>query len=195
MNTISAVPPSLAAYVQNGRQQVEQPVQTPVEQPVQTPVEPPAQQPGGNNPGVIVEITPGADNVTSGDRSQNTAQITVTTPNNTYSGEVSRAQVVQRSAQKMQMEALGADGGGDAVRNAALLQNGALGNDTVAATVNGKMQQNMMDTYANAAQKSSGDNGQEEQSTAQKYQQASNAYIKQELFFDKVEDSAFSSQA
>ena len=175
MNTISAVPPSLAAYVQNGRQPVEQPAQAS------------AQQPVGNNPGVVVELTPGAGNVASGDSLQNTAQSTVAISDNTYSGGVSRAQVAQRSAQKMQMEAPGADGTVQA-------QNDALGNDTVAASANGKMQRNMADAYVNAAQKGDAGNGQQEQSAVQKLQQASNAYIKQELSFDKVEDSAFSSQ-
>ncbi len=196
MLSISTTPANLPAdtgqtnkKVSNAPQQT--PTQAPVEHPVQTPVE---------QPSVIVKITPGEENVSAGDKSQNTAQISVTTPNNTYSAEVSRSQVMARAEQQMKQEALegvfGSDSGSDnALRNAALLQNGALGNDTVAAAVNGNMQQNLLDNYTDAASDSAPKAQQDEQSFEQKYQEASNAYIKQELFFSTVDEQGFSEKA
>ena len=56
----------------------------------------------GNKTGVLIEITPGTDNVKSGDRSSNVAEVSVTTPNTSFSTEVSRDQVVNAVEHKIQ---------------------------------------------------------------------------------------------
>ena len=59
--------------------------------------------------GVVIELKPGTDNTSEGDRSKNTVEISVTTPNKTLSTEVSREQFVsgiERRAQKQALEQL-----------------------------------------------------------------------------------------
>ena len=56
--------------------------------------------------GVVITISPGTDNVTSGDRSENTAQITVETPERSGSTEVAREDVMAGVEVRLQRRTL-----------------------------------------------------------------------------------------
>lgn len=67
--------------------------------------------------GLVIEITPSDDNVSSGDRSQNTALINVTTPNKELSTEVSREQFFYAVQKKAYQNAYGQDTDGKLTAN------------------------------------------------------------------------------
>ena len=145
--------------------------------------------------GVVIEITPSEGNVTAGDRSNNSATVSITTPNREASTEISREQFfngVERRA--LQNTLTGA--GGVPQTNPELA---ALGFQQSLATTYAASYSNALNPanssnsslYSPAPYSSSPANG------AALYNQAVNTYIKQTLFFSATDQagSSFSSKA
>ncbi len=151
--------------------------------------------------GITIEITPGENNVDSGDRSQNTAVISVTTPENELQAEVTREQVFdtveRRHYKKLADQALGNDSSDRTLLKAAAVKNaeGLEASDIYqAAYLNVK--QDQIDTYRTATENSiynndssssSSSQNNDDLSGAQAYNEAKNAYMKQEFVFSTLD--------
>ncbi len=152
--------------------------------------------------GITIEITPGENNVDSGDRSQNTAVISVTTPENEFQAEVTREQVFdtveRRHYKKLADQALGNDNSDRTLLKATAVQN-AEGLEPYdiyqAAYMNVK--QDQIDTYRTATENSiynndsssssSSSQGTDDLSGVQAYNEAKNAYMKQDFIFSTLD--------
>jgi len=154
--------------------------------------------------GVVIEIKPGADNTSEGDRSKNVAEISVTTPNKTLSTEVSREQFVssiERRAQKQALEQLTA--GNSVSVNPLLLaaaKNGDIDTEQISDLSSALYQRRVAQSYVNAYQGNTGSLYSPSPSnnnvgfssnnpTVNFVNQATNAYIKQTLFFSSVDQA------
>ena len=154
--------------------------------------------------GVVIEIKPGAGNTPEGDRSDNVAEISVTTPNKTLSTEVSREQFVsgiERRAQKQALEQL--TGGNSVSVNPLLLaaaKNGNIDTEQVGDLATVLYQRRLAQTYVNAYQGNSSSLYSPTPSTSNIglastkptvdfVNQATNAYIKQTLFFSSIDQA------
>lgn len=62
----------------------------------------PHNQPGTQNSGVVIKIQPSEGNVETGDRSSNTAEVSITTPSREASRSVSREQAVDGLDRRVQ---------------------------------------------------------------------------------------------
>ncbi len=157
--------------------------------------------------GIVVEISPGADNVSSGDRSQNSAQISISTPNKSIETEISRAQFfdsVERRAQKNIAQAYsGQENNVGGKRKYLAAQSGALQNDSVEALATTRLKKNQASAYAASYQKASSfyENPSTTSATSSSnnspsyqtnnalnaYNQAQQSAIKQELVFSTID--------
>ena len=151
--------------------------------------------PENQSSGVVVEISRGKDNVSSGDKSQNTAQVSISTPNKNIETEISRSQLfdrVERRAQKNLAQAYtGQENkvGGKAKYLAA--QSGALQNDNVEALATTRLKKNQAAAYAAGYQKttssSSNSPSYQTDNAVSAYNKAQNSLAKQELFFSTID--------
>lgn len=165
--------------------------------------------------GVIIEIAPGSDNVKSGDRSKNTADISVTTPKASFSTEVSREQTINAVEKKIQKNTLqqltGNNNGGANLLLVATLKSDAVDTQQLNGLGEAIYQNKLAKTYINAYQgnsistytpSNSYNNSFNSSKSASNdgiglANQAVDAYIKQTLFFSGVEQakSTFSTTA
>ena len=149
-----------------------------------------------SEPGVVIEITPSDENVLSGNRSQNSAEINVTSQNNEFSTEITREQFFNSLERRSYQNAYGS-----ATSSSNLYQN--------PETASLAFQQSLSKTYATSysyannmysygystpspyssssiyqssysSQSAYGANG------VAMYNQAMNSYIQQSLFFSAV---------
>lgn len=147
---------------------------------------------------IVIEVTPGEDNVDSGDRSQNTAKISITTPNREAEIEVSREQVfnaleIKTKKNAIEQAATGS-GGSSPVKTAAVLKSGILDEQNIQDIGYLKLKQNQIETYKTATQNnpytgetSGQDNSSDSPSPLQQYADAKNAYRKQQFIFSKID--------
>jgi hypothetical protein len=152
-----------------------------------------------NDKKITIEITPGEDNVDSGDRSQNTAVISVTTPENEFQAEVTREGVFdaveRRNDKKLADQALGNDSDDRTLLKAAALQNSEeLEPYDIQQAAYLNVKQDQIDTYRTATENSiyNNDSSSSSQDTnntsgAQAYNEAKNAYMKQEFIFSTLD--------
>lgn len=145
-----------------------------------------------------VEITPNAGNVSSGDKSQNAAEVSISTPNQEQSIELTREQAISSVQFQMTQNALERAGvpnvDKNPVKKALFIESGGFENETVQNIAVGRHAINTIDTYQNVSENSIY-NTEEETSSQEKYQEASNAYIKQSLLIEKSESLEFSAKA
>lgn len=135
---------------------------------------------------VSLEIAPNENNVSSGDKSQNSAQVQLTTPSDEFATELTRQEAVSSIQFRLTQNALDQSGvvnGTDSnpVRNAALIEAGALENETVQNLAEGQQANNLIDTYQSSAENALYNDQGAEESSQQQFNQASEAYIKQSL--------------
>lgn len=162
---------------------------------------------GESDKKLTIEITPGEDNVSSGDKSQNKAQISITTPDKELEFEVSREQVfnaVERRSLKKAVTQPG-DQGLSPLAKAAALESGALDSPEAQALATAKMTQDKVDTYSKATQQANSIYGNNDSfdyystgdsnTAVQKVNDARSAYYKQELFFSTLDRIGFGEKA
>ena len=148
---------------------------------------------------IVIEITPGEDNVESGDRSKNTATVSITTPNNEFEAEISREQVfnaVEKRAYKniLAPAAGGNQSGNNKIKAAIALESGILDPVDVQNMAHAKIKKDQLATYTNASQGTGNSNSSDSLSPLQQMNQANNAYMKQQLIFSTIDRLGFSSQ-
>ncbi len=149
--------------------------------------------------GVTIELRRGDDNVTSGDRSQNTLEISVTTPNNRVSTEITREQGAQLVERRLQLNALESLAGGNSNDPNALavaaLRSGLVDSSDLTQVAIARNQQQLAQSYLEA---STGNNtggvqpGVPAAPTTDPVQLANNAvdaYVRQTLFFSSTAQS------
>lgn len=157
------------------------------------------------NKRLVLEITPGEENDSSGDRSQNTIQFNVQAPNNEFSAELSREQLTERLNNRFTRQAvegaIGNDNNSSPIAQDIALQSSA--GDTAEAVIQGRQTQNNFDIYTNAVENSedkrtssappqSREQAAEVINTYNGYQQQ---VIKQDIFFSRVENSGLDIKA
>ncbi len=147
---------------------------------------------------IVIEIKAGEDNVSSGDKSQNIAQISITTPNRELTAEVSREQafnaIERRTYQNMVKQALGGGSSDNSLIKGALAVNsGKIDSENLAKLAYLNVKKDQIETYSNATQNSpygSSTSGQQnsssETSPLQQLNDAKNAHMKQEFVFSKI---------
>lgn len=150
-----------------------------------------------DNQRLVLEITAGEENDSEGDRSQNTIQFNVQAPNNEFSAELSREQLVEgldnRFTRQAVEGAIGTDNNGAPVAQAVALQSAE--EDTVEAVVEGRQAQTTVDTYTNAVEnddssRAAAPQSQEQTSEAiNTYNQYQQQAIRQDIFFSRVDNS------
>ena len=162
---------------------------------------------GGSDKKLTIEITPGEGNVSSGDKSQNTAQISITTPDKELAFEVSREQVFNAVERRSLKKAVTQPGnqGLSPLAKAVALESGALDSPEARALATAKMAQDKIDTYSKATQQANSIYGNDDSfdysstddsnNTVQKVNDAKNAYHKQELFFSTLDRIGFGEKA
>ncbi len=154
-----------------------------------------------NEKKIVIEITPGDDNVTSGDRSKNTAQISITTPNNEFEAEVSREQVFNAVERRTYKNILQQPGDSPSIIKGALVAQSDLDSEDIATFAYLNVKQDQIETYSNATQNSpyntetSQSNDSSEPENWQKYNEAKNAYMKSLFIVSKANSLDFSEKA
>jgi hypothetical protein len=154
---------------------------------------------------IVIEIKPGENNVSSGDKSKNTAQVTIQTPTNEFSAEISREQAVgaleRRAIQKTIQAATGGSSGNNApLKKALLVNSGILEDDDLANLAYARQKQNQIDIYTQTTQNNQQnttppDNSSQSQSGLQAYNDAKKAYAKQTFIFGTIDRLGFSDKA
>lgn len=152
--------------------------------------------------GITLEITPGENNVDSGDRSQNTAVISLTTPENEFQAEVTREGVFdaieRRHYKNITDQAFGNNDNGNPLRKAAVVQNSEeIEPQDIQQAAYLNVKQDQIDTYRAATENSIYNNDSSSSSSssqdtydssgAQAYNEAKNAYMKQEFVFSTLD--------
>ena len=143
--------------------------------------------------GLTIEFRPGANNVNSGNRSDNTVEVTVTTPNRQATTEVSREQLIGYTENRLQQRALDSVAG-DNTRDPALLglaavRSGAISSSDLNQVATARNQQQLAEAYLGAAGGTNQGGYQAPSNqgpTTDPVQIANNAvdaYIRQTLFF------------
>jgi hypothetical protein len=152
--------------------------------------------------GITIEITPGENNVDSGDRSQNTAVLSITTPENELQAEVTREEVFdaveRRHYKNIVDQAFGNDNNDNTLRKAAVVQNSEeLDPYDIQQAAYLNVKQDQIDTYRTATENSiynndsssssSSSQNNDDLSAVQNYNEAKNAYMKQEFVFSTID--------
>ena len=154
-----------------------------------------------NEPALTVEITPNENNTDTGDRSQNSVDVVVTTPNAQRSAEVTREQAVNRLETRLLRNVVG---GGNTISPAQALllsQADQLNTDGLEDIYNLRRQQALVSAYLGGSPNNSnstpsiGLSPNQPAGPQQLYNNALDAYIKQTIFFSTVERSGFSAKA
>lgn len=150
---------------------------------------------------IVIEVTPGDDNVDSGDRSQNTATISITTPNQERKLEVSREQVftaVERQAKRNVIDnAVNGPGGSSNPVKSAVISNN-LESENLEELAYLKVKTNQIETFTAATQNNSSSGSTDNSgntTTAQDYKDspayqlndAKSAYLKQQFVFSTLD--------
>jgi len=140
-----------------------------------------------NSKKLVIEVSPGENNVDSGDRSNNTADIKITTPEREINLEVSREQVfnaVERRTYKNLVT--GGDNSGRSLLKAGIVAQSDVDKQDMESLAYLKVKQQQIDVYSQATANSpynggeSSQSGGSEQSTgAQQYVDAKNSLMKQ----------------
>ncbi len=154
---------------------------------------------------VLIEITPGEENVDSGDRSENTARIDITTPNRELSAEVSREgvfDVVERRARKRRLESLAPGDDDGPSRREVLLIKSDEGGQSSQELIMTSLKKEQAEIYAEGIERaneiygetgsssSSGDGSdtaEANEELAQAFLDAKNAYNKQQFIFSTID--------
>ena len=145
--------------------------------------------------GVRIDITPGEDNVDTGDRSNNTLEVSVTTANREASTEITREQAangLETRAQKRAAEQyLGSNQSLNPLTLRALQQSDVDSGD-ISEIATLRRQKQLAETYLNASPNNTPSNtftpsSPSSGSGSSLYNQAVDAYIKQTLFFSAVD--------
>ena len=157
--------------------------------------------------GVRIEFKPGEDNVSSGNRSGNTLEVSISTPARQASTEVTRQQVTDRLETRLQKKALNqlSNGATDLrpLARKALVENTDINSSDIKQLATLRNQQRLAETYLNATPNNSNQanttvtNVAASNNGANIYNQAVDAYVKQTLFFSSIENatSRFSTEA
>lgn len=129
---------------------------------------------------IVIEIKPGEDNVSSGDKSKNTAQISITTPNRELEAEVSREGVFnaveRRTYRKMANQALGGDQDNNSlIKRALAVKSGVVDKENLEELAYLKVKKDQIQTSSTQTS-----------SPLQQYNDAKNSYMKQQLVFSKI---------
>ncbi len=148
---------------------------------------------------IVIEIKPGEDNVSSGDKSKNTAQISITTPNRELEAEVSREGVFnaveKRTYRKMANQALGGGQNNNSlIKGALAVKSGVVDKENLEELAYLTVKKDQIQTYSTATQNSpygTTNTGQQASSTQtssplQQYNDAKNSYMKQQFVFSKI---------
>ncbi|MCP3943019.1 MAG: hypothetical protein GY710_16240 [Desulfobacteraceae bacterium] len=149
---------------------------------------------------IVIEIKPGEDNVSSGDKSQNTAQISITTPDKEMEVQVSREEafnvVERRTELKMAEEVLGGTSNNNhLIAGALAVKSGAVDSEELEELAYLKVKEDQIQTYANATNDTQQQNNSSQTSSPlQQYNDAQNAYMKQQLVFSKIDQSNISEE-
>jgi len=172
MSTISNTLPSYQAVNYNTK------TETP-EHPIENPDE--------GNKKIVVEITPGEDNVSSGDRSDNTVNISISTPNREIEAEISRSQVADALYRRTYKNALGGNDDNNKLAKAYVAKNSDLESDDLATMAYLNHKKDLINVYSQGtshAQSIYGESGQDSSDSndnntaAYQYNQAKNAMNK-----------------
>ncbi|MGL1930971.1 MAG: hypothetical protein OCC45_04320 [Desulfotalea sp.] len=143
---------------------------------------------------VNVEVTQNADNVSSGDKSQNSARVNVQGPENTYSAEFSREQLMDSLESNFNRQAIdrmiGTEENNSPVKAAAVLNTDAVQGETANELAEAKNTQNAIATYTSVASNANENNNRddsESENVQETYLNNQKQQQKQELFFDRVD--------
>ena len=161
-----------------------------------------------NSNKIVIEIKPGENNVPSGDKSKNAAQVTIQTPTTEFSAEISREQAVgaleRRATQKTIQAATGGGGGSSGnsapLKKALLVNSGSLEDDDLANLAYTRQKQNQIEIYTQTTQNNQQnttppDNSSQSQSGLQAYNDAKKAYARQTFIFSTIDRLGFSYKA
>ena len=156
--------------------------------------------PAAPTSGVVIEIKPGESNVSEGNRSQNTLEVSISTAARQLSTEVTREQAIAGVEQRIQKKAVKQALGGPSIvggSNALLVvaaQSGEVGSgelkDLSSALYQRKLAQTYLSVYQNGVASGNGNSNSPASSGVELASQASNAIIKQTLFFAAVDKFA-----
>lgn len=149
---------------------------------------------------IVIEVTSGEKNVTSGDRSNNTAQISITTPNRESEFEISREHAFNaleiRAQKKILNQAIGQPSGNSPlVKRAAIAQSGVVENENLEELAYLKVKKDQVQIAQNVSASNSsgnineGSSGNSSQTTPPLAQlnEAQDAYMKQQLVFSTID--------
>ncbi len=153
---------------------------------------------GDDSNKIVIEVTPGEDNVDSGDRSQNTAVISITTPNREKEVEVSREQVFNAVGFQVKKNAVGnvvngSGNGKNPIASAIIADN--LDEASLEELAYLKLKTNQIETYARASGNNDTSSDSGNTTNAQDYKDspayqmstAKNAYVKQKYIFSTLD--------
>lgn len=147
--------------------------------------------PDESTPAVTLTITPGANNVSEGDRSQNTAKISLTTPNREITAEVTRENALSAAVRKAQLDAINPGNDPDIIRTSLLLKNAGVEVDDLRELAGALYSRKQINQYIGAipglSPISTNSNDSSSTTAAELYGQAQSSYIKQTLFFSKID--------
>ena len=158
--------------------------------------------PAAPTSGVVIEIKPGESNVSEGNRSQNTLEVSISTAARQLSTEVTREQAIAGVEQRIQKKAVKQALGGPSIvggSNPLLLvaaKSGEVGNgelkDLGGALYQRKVAQTYLSIYQNGISSGNGNSSSNSPASSgvELASQASNAYIKHTLFFATVDKFA-----
>ena len=152
------------------------------------------QAPSAPSPGVSIEIRPGENNVDTGDRSQNTLEVEVTTANRQAATEVSREQILGFTENRLQQRALESVTGNPRSNATAVgilaVQSGAVSSSDINQVATAHNQQQAAQAYLDAASGSSAPGLQANPGPSTDPVQLANtavdAYVRQTLLFSET---------
>jgi hypothetical protein len=145
---------------------------------------------------IVIEVKPGEDNVSSGDRSDNTATISITTPNRELEAQISREQlfnVVERRTKQKQIDQVLGSGSDERslLKGAIAVESGDFESEDIAELKYLDIKQEQIETYSNATENdpydTEDDDSSEPSYSGQQYYEAKSAYQKQQFVFDTLD--------
>lgn len=147
--------------------------------------------------GVVIDIQPSEDNVEIGDRSSNTAEVSITTPSREASRSVSREQAIDGLDRRLQRQVINQLNTSQGISQFALraLQQIDTNFEDISEVSTLLHQRELANTYLNASSANSLPNTSNPDNTAGNngaaiYNNAVNAYIKQTLLFSTLESAS-----
>ena len=157
----------------------------------------PQQVTGTQNNGVTIQVKPSDTNVKSGDRSNNSLEVSVTTEKTQVSTEVSREQALSGLERQLQKRVIDQATGGNSPNTSRLAARAIQNTEINPAKVNDlasvRNQKKLAETYLNVATDTNpSSNSVSSTDGAALYNQAINSRIKQTLFFSGAEKASSS---